>query len=501
MAGTAKLIASEKKSEPPIDVLVVGAGAAGAAAAYYIAEAGFKVVVLDGEKLPKQEISGDFVSPGAIKQLEPLGITQQPEFEAANKIETAAIFLEGKKIAESKFPAIDQLPKISRVIPRAVLDKLILGKAKQAGATLLEDFHVTGIEQNSSNLTVTTQSPKGPRVFTARLLIGADGNNSEVAQILRGGSWPKQKRACIIQACYQNVVGDISQADIYYSKESFPGYCWLFPVDKYQANVGVGVILDTSPAIADAKQLLFERVSTDAAMKSRLQNATLNGEPKAYFLNTYDPTFQITANRIMLVGEAAGLTNPFNGEGLQLALCSAKWASETANACLANDNLTEQALSAYSQRIGSELGGGFQISAIMLGLTKNRSLNPLWLNLVQVMADKSKTDPQYASLTGGIISGMIFPNEKIAAEIVVGALEEATIQTGFNAVTEAINNPAQAPQMIIKITETGFQVAKAVAEDPVNFFNWGLSNFAVMGEFAAGMLKQTLKQIENNSNP
>jgi menaquinone-9 beta-reductase len=254
------LIATEKNPEYLVntDILVVGAGAAGATAAYYIAKSGYKVVVLDAEKLPKQEISGDFISPGAIKQLEPLGITQQTEFKATNAITTATIYLNGKKIAASEFPAIDQPPRISRIIPRSILDKLILEKAQQAGATLLEGFQVTGIQQNSSSLTVTTQSPNGPRSFHVRLLIGADGNNSEIAKIVRGSSWPKQKRAYIIQADYENVVGDPNQADVYYTKDSFPGYCWLFPTSATQANVGVGKLLETTPQANQPKELFTQ---------------------------------------------------------------------------------------------------------------------------------------------------------------------------------------------------------------------------------------------------
>jgi menaquinone-9 beta-reductase len=255
--------------------------------------------------------------------------------------------------------------------------------------------------------------------------------------------------------------------------------------------VGVGTLLDTSLPIEEPKGLLKKLINNDADMRSRLEHATLKEEVEVSTLNLYDPKFSIVGNRVMLVGEAAGLVNPFNGEGIQFALLSGRWASEVVATAISSD-FSAESLSAYSARVENELGDGLRTSAIMLKLIRNRSLNPVWLKALEIMGERGKKDTEYARLTSGILSGMIFPDQKITAKIVNGVLQEAAISTGAT-FADILKDPATAPQTLFRITETGIEVVSNLAQDPMGLFTWGVDSATKITEIAATAFKQLIK--------
>ena len=484
-------------SEPNFDcdVLVVGAGPAGATAAYYIALAKKSVILLDKEHFPRQKICGEFVSPGSIRELKKMGITNLPTFKDNIRINQAVIYLNGKEMNSGKFPLVSDMPQYGQVMHRTLLDSLILEVARNAGVRALEGFKVTGFKVENRGVTVTANGAKGSRTFRTRLLIGADGNDSAIANLMRGGPVPKENQAVVARGYFENVAGLPNEAGIFYGNDSFPGFSWIFPIKTNEANVGVGTILDVSPKAEQPKTLITKLINNDAGMRSRLEHATLKGEISESTLNLYDPKFAIVGNRVMLVGEAAGLINPFNGEGIQFALLSGRWASEVV-ATASSSDFSEQALSAYSKRVEDELADGFRVSVLMLQLIRNRNLNPLWLKALEIMGDRSKKDPEYARLTSGILSGMIFPNQEIANKIVNGVLQEAAVSTGTTVFTDMLSNPSKAPQVVFRITETGIEVAKSAAQNPLSALTWGMSTATKMVEMAATISKQVIKDAE-----
>ncbi|MCL4430581.1 MAG: geranylgeranyl reductase family protein [Chloroflexi bacterium] len=476
-------------------VVVVGAGPAGATTAYHIASAGLNVIVLDKQHFPREKICGDFVSPGAIKELQKMHVTDSPSFKKTNLIDRATIYLSGKELVAGSFPEVLDLPKFSRVIPRKVLDSLILESARNAGARVLEGYQVTDFQVDKEGVTVTANSSKVTQTFRASLLIGADGNNSIVARILRGSEWPKSERAIVARGYFEEVAGKPNEANVFYANDSFPGYSWLFPMGKHEANVGVGLVLGASPPAENPKDLLTKLISSDAGMRSRLEHAKLKGDIEVCPLNLRDPQMPIVGNRVMLVGEAAGLVNPYNGEGIQFGLLSGRWAAEAVVA--SKGDFSEQALSAYSKRIEDELGYGFKISELMLGLLRNRNLNQAWLRWIELMGQKSKTDPEYARLTSGILSGMIFPNQKDTAKALTGTLQEAALSVGVTTFTDILNDPSKLPQSAITITQTGLAVAQYAVQDPFGALTWGMDAAAKIAEIAATVPKQILKETES----
>ena len=138
-----------------------------------------------------------------------------------------------------------------------------------------------------------------------------------------------------VRAYYDNVEGPYQRADVYYSSNSFPGYYWFFPTGKTTANVGIGIVKETFPSNEmHLQELLKDTIAKDPALRHRVGKAVLRGKIVGWPLSTFDPNMQITADRVLLTGDAAGLINSLNGEGIQTALSSGRWAAETLINCL-----------------------------------------------------------------------------------------------------------------------------------------------------------------------
>lgn len=479
------------------DVLIVGAGPAGSTAAYYLAKSGHNVVVLDRESFPRDKICGDFVGPLAIKELQDIGITKLAEFKQTNIINAATVYLDGQELVSSSMPAFPGLEQHGRVIPRKKLDNWLLDAARKAGATVIENVLVTDFHVEKDRVKVVAHSSKGSRVFQTSLLIGADGSNSLIATKLRGYTSPKANRIIGVRGYFDNVSGLSSQANMHFSSESFPGYCWLFPTGENQANVGVGVLLETTPKCDQPKDLLAQVINQDEGLKRRLKNATLKDNIQAWPLNTYDPHLPNIGNRVMLIGEAAGLVNPLNGEGIQYALLSGRWASEVADSCIKTKDFSEKTLSVYSKRIENEFGYGFRLSAFIIQLIRNRNLNPLWLQTLEIMTARAKDDPAYAAIAGGILAGLLSPNQGLDPKFILSVLEEATISSGLRIIDNAISDPTTLPQTALKITQAGFEVAANTIQNPVDFLQWGMETAAKVAELVVTFPNNLLRIAEN----
>ncbi len=459
-------------------MLVVGAGPAGSATALYLATAGYDVVLVDKCKFPRDKICGDFVSPVAQVELAKLGITSTPEFKSANRISKAAVYLDGKKIVSRSPPKVQGLPRYGRVVPRLVLDKLLLESACREGVVFLENMRAVGMRVKHRGVELETEGTEGERTLKARLLIGADGSNSTIARIVRGQPPSSADRIIAIRGYFKSVEGQSSQADLHFNKESFPGYCWLFPTGKNEANVGVGMVLDTIPSGNRLVELLNQLISNDEALSRRLKNAKLVGQIGGWPLTTYNPNQPLVDNHVMLVGDAAGLINPLNGEGIQYALLSGRWASEVAISCLAGNDLSKEALAAYQDIVERELQYGMSIAHLIVQLIRNRSFNPLWLHSLELMAARSRVDSGYADIVGGILMGTVSQTEAINLEVARGTIEQVMLSTGLNNLVEMVQDPNVIAKSALEAIQTGFSVAAQATENPSALFDWAVKSVA-----------------------
>jgi len=463
------------------DVIVAGAGPAGSAAAARLAAGGARVLLLDQRAFPRDKVCGDFVGPTALVELEALGVTARPDYATTNIVRHAALFLDGRELIRRPLPEVEELPAYGRCIPRVLLDSWLVEASRAAGAQVMEGWRVAGFDVDNDGVVVHAEHA-GERVdLRSRLLIGADGSSSLVGRELRGASPADENRIIAVRGYYEGVKGPADRADLCFSGGSFPGYYWLFPTAATEANVGVGMLLETWPPTADhLKSLLLDLVAKDPALKARLDGATLRGKVVGWPLTTYDPRLPLVSDRVMLVGDAAGFINPLNGEGIQYALVSGRWAAETALPCLAEDDCSSRSLMPYADRCQRDLRYDMALAGLIVQFIRNRHLNGVWLEALKVIAARARVDEEYAHIASGILAGISPARDALSIKVVRRTIDQALYSTILALAWSALKGPGH-------LTHRGVDLARGMAATATTL----LTDPAALMEWVVGLAKQS----------
>jgi menaquinone-9 beta-reductase len=461
------------KREYDADVIIAGAGPAGAAAACYLARCGASVIVLDRAKFPRDKVCGDCVGPMALIELDALGVPQMDGYSQTNIGRRGALYLDGEELISLLFPDIAGVPQYARVIPRLMLDNFVVDAARQAGARVMEGFALTNFSLDGDAVAIEAKGPRGTFTLRAQLLIGADGSSSTVARIMRGSLPPRRDRMVAARAYFTNVIGPEDRLDLYVSRDCFPGYYWLFPTGNREANVGLGVALQTLPAHELAPAAMLQRfLHDDPALAARVRNATLRGKIIGWPLMTYNHRLPIVADRLMLIGDAAGLINPLNGEGIQYALLSARWAAETVAPCLRDGDLSAQALAPFAARVEYELGYEMALAQLIVQFITNRALTPVWLQALKIINARARRDADYARLAAGIFTGRLSARDALSFTMVVGSINETIRSLAVQALSTTVAGPRGWARLGIDVAQVGIRLSYNAAANPSGFAEW-----------------------------
>lgn len=473
--------------EPRLDAdfAIVGAGPAGAAAACHFGRRGYKVLLIDQNRFPRDKVCGDFVGPNAMAELESLGLLSSPPLQSANQIRRAALYLDGAKLVGQPFPEFPALAGYGLCVPRAIFDNLIVSAARDCGAQLIEGAHVTGYKVEPGCVVVSVRHGSSTTGYSARLLIGADGSSSLISRLLRGAPPPKRDRIVAVRAYFEGVEGPSDQADLYFSSSTFPGYCWLFPTGPGTANVGVGTLVETwPPSTPQLRQLLTDVLDSDPAIRFRLSTARLQGKIVGWPLATFDPNLAVIGDRIALIGDAAGFINPLNGEGIQYALQSARWLAECVGKSLPSSDLASS-LGAYAARVQHELRYDMAVARMIIDLISNRTLNPLWLQALRSIARRAAFDREYARRAGGILAGIAPTREALTLVMLWGTVQQLVLSAGTSVLVDALCGPRRLGKRGAEIAQSGATMTMETISRPTSVVGWGLNCAMSMFELAA----------------
>jgi len=175
------------------------------------------------------------------------------------------------------------------------------------------------------------------------------------------------------------------------------------------------------------RELLLRLIAEDTAIQHRLRGARMRGKVLGCPLTTYNPRLPLVGDRVMLLGDAAGLINPLNGEGIQYALHSARWAADIAYGCLSSDRLDAVSLESYQRWVHRSMRKDMAFSRLIVQLIRNRHLNPLWLQAVRIIAARASTDPDYAYRIGCVLTGLTPATNRLGLSVAVKTAEQAIV--------------------------------------------------------------------------
>jgi geranylgeranyl reductase family protein len=450
-------------------------------------------LLLDRAHFPRDKVCGDLLGPAALAELATLGIPAG-EIEKTNMIRRGGFVLDGEKLSEYEPHIVDGPPNFGRVIPRIQLDAMILEAARRAGARLREGVNVTDFKSSSGAAEVTFRARSAERNLRSRLVVGADGSSSVIARALRGARHPRADTLIAVRAYCEGPIGDLDRCDFCFGGDFYPGYYWVFPVGERTANIGIGMPSETVPPVEEhLRDLLIARIKADALTRDRLAASRISGKIAGWPLATYNPSLRLVGDNVILLGDAAGLINPINGEGIQYALLSARWAAPVILNCLGSNSLTQQALVGYEKTVRSELGVDMAFARLMVHAIANRNLNPLWLFSLRAFSRGARMNEAYAQVVGAVLSGTAkareFLSPMIIAESAVSLLEEA--------VKQSLGLLSDRPGVL---GAYGLDAAKRVPHSAESRVRQGVDTARWLGRLLSGSL-QLGAEIVKSTNP
>lgn len=285
------------------DVVVVGAGPAGSAAALGARGAGARVLLLDRSAFPRDKVCGDGIAPHAADVLATLG--------ASGVLEGYRPVSRLRVTAPSGMTADRVLRRVDWVVPRAVLDDRLRAQARRAGAEVARR-RVRTVRQRADGVCLDGE-------VHARVLVGADGASSVVRRQLGLASNPLDHLAVAVRGYAPT---DTREQAIVMSAAHWPSYAWSFPVGDGTANVGYGALRSR---FQGTRADLVEQMEA-ALGPTGVDPATLRGHPLP--LSSARPA--LATGRVLLTGDAASLINPLSGEGIYYALATGALAGRAA---------------------------------------------------------------------------------------------------------------------------------------------------------------------------
>jgi geranylgeranyl reductase family protein len=366
------------RDEREAQVIVVGAGPAGAAVAYHLATAGVDVLLLEKGSFPRDKVCGDGLTPRAVKSLVGMGFDLDEPGWQKNK--GLRIIGAGHRV-ELPWPDLASYPAYGMVRPRMQLDELLARHAQKAGARLMERTSVTGPVLDAAGRVVgVTARPldaNGRRAgdevtYRAQLVVACDGVSSRLATGLGIERRANRPMAVAARAYYKTPMHDDPWMESHLelwdgapgASNQLPGYGWIFPCGDGTANVGLG-ILDSSAAFRtyDSKAAIRTWLAHTPPELGFTDEANLVGDVRSAALPMGFNRKPHYSRGLLLVGDSGGMVNPFNGEGIDYALEAGHLAAEVMVQALSRPPglSRERVLEGYPAALDATYGGYFTL--------------------------------------------------------------------------------------------------------------------------------------------
>lgn len=338
------------------DVVVVGGGPAGSAAAWQAAQTGARVIVLDKATFPRDKPCGDGLTARGLSYLQKMGLAEQAA--AFHQINRVTVFSPHRW--ELSFPHRPGMPDHGCTVSRTRLDAMLLEHAAAAGAEVRQGAEATGPERDDDGR-VTGVVLKSGETVRGDAVIAADGAYSPIKRALHIESNYQGYSAIAIRAEMPANRPDSDSLDIYlqlrFNGDQLPGYGWVFPMGNGTFNIGLGYVnsyrnwqaINATRFLGDFLQTLprdWELPPVDALRR--------NKSVRAWRLPMGFTAWPPWQPGVLFAGDALGAGKPASGAGISKALESGLAAGECAVAALMNggpDDFTN-----YQQRIEAAWG-------------------------------------------------------------------------------------------------------------------------------------------------
>jgi geranylgeranyl reductase family protein len=305
------------------EVLVVGGGPAGSAAAITLARAGRQVTLVDRARFPRDKTCGDGLTTGALRELEALGLdpSDVPSWRRIDHV-----MLAGPSHRPVPLPLPTSAGQFGAVARRAELDAAVLDLVRRSGAEVREETALSTATLRSGGVDVGFDDGSAAQ---ARWLVAADGMWSPTRKAL-SLALPRYRGEWHALRQYMTGVGPdaAEHLHVWFEPDILPGYVWSFPLGDGTANVGFGLRRDAGWNIG-AMGVLWREILERPWIREVLgPDARATTPPRAWPIPARVDRIPLAAGRALIVGDAAAATDPMTGEGIGQALATGRWAAE-----------------------------------------------------------------------------------------------------------------------------------------------------------------------------
>ena len=421
----------EQRSGPiadEADVIVVGAGPGGSAAAYHMARHGLRVLLLEKTEFPREKVCGDGLTPRAVRQLVRMGVDTSTK---AGWLQNKGLRVIGGGVRlELDWPDLASFPNYGLVRTRLDFDDMLAKRAVEAGAILRTSANVTGPVLDADGHAIGVQAKLGPDKepveFRAPLVIAADGVSGKLP--LAMGLTKRDDRpigVAVRRYFHSPVRADDDYLESWLELRSaqdrerlLPGYGWIFGMGDGRVNVGLG-ILNSSSAFGKTnyRSMLNDWLAGTPADWGMRDETNADGPILGAALPMGFNRVPHYTRGLMLVGDSGGMVNPMNGEGIAYAMESGELAAEVAVQALARPAGAdrERALRAYPSELSLRFGGYYRLGGVFVKLignpqimriaTKHGMPHPTLMRFVLKLL-ANLTDPRGGDAMDRIINGL-----------------------------------------------------------------------------------------------
>jgi menaquinone-9 beta-reductase len=408
------------------DVIVVGAGPAGSTTAAYLARSGLDVLLLEKTRFPREKVCGDGLTPRAVKALVSLGI---PLHEQDGWLPNKGLRIIGGGVRlEMPWPELASYPGYGLMRSRLDFDETLARNAQKSGARLIEGITVTGpvLDDRTGRMTGVTarETADGPgpeRTYHGRVVIAADGNSSRLSVSMGLRKREDRPLGVAVRTYYTSPRHDDdyleSWLELWDGDRLLPGYGWIFGAGDGTSNVGLG-LLNTSEAFrnTDYRALLRRWLAGMPQSWGFTEENRTQPVRGAALPMGFNRTPHYT-DGLLLAGDAGGMVNPFNGEGIAYAMESGEIAARVVTQALSRPTWpgAERVLCTYPEALKDAYGGYYTLGRLfvraigrpelMKFVTKHGMRRPTAMRFVLKLL-ANLTDPQGGDAADRVINAM-----------------------------------------------------------------------------------------------
>ena len=351
-----------------VAAVVVGAGPAGAISALLLAREGHPVILLDRRGFPRAKPCGDCISAGANRLLDEIGLLAPILELKPARLEAWRLYSPSGTPLELRFDDTapgDERVAVSLALSRERLDAALVDQARSAGADVRLGVRVERLEHCGSGVVVTGRDGHGAAVrIEARLVIGADGLRSTVARSIGAFRRAPRLRKLSLTAHLSDVRGVGAAGELHFGDGLCAG---VAPVDADATRCNVTLVAGVRhgrDVARDAHAFFFAALESFPALRGRVPRPPAGAGLLAS--GPFDwPTRRVTADRIALVGDAAGYYDPLTGQGIHQAVAGAMALTRHASDALRSDAPLSAALDAYAREQARLAGPPRQLQRLL----------------------------------------------------------------------------------------------------------------------------------------